>query len=486
MLRRLSTIIVLISCVVSLGLIPLSYAQNEFHECPKSAYAIPTESACGVLMHCVNELDRWDSCIQPTTLDLVQACRSENLEDCEIRAAYYALILFNVLYGTGLSPLADNAISDLLEAIHKADQGDIDTAILLFENVTLDLDYVPEYALELGLGLLHLQQGDLEDALEQFNKSIALEYDNPLAYYFRGLVYRQLGNEDYAIPDFYTYDAMVDLNLKRFLPLSSFSLRFSELESWMVYPVFGHSTYGYEYEDRTLNTAYPILISWLNDGKILAVSDLMQRKYEQTPKILFLEQDETNPTRYLLDMNQQDYGGLSRETYYLSVNVLPNRITFYAEIWHSEGIELIGSTVLPSTEANIRDTVENRPCDGLALSFIEIGDRLRQSYWEPIRLLDEPPANTGMIELTDKDFDDPKNGVTVLEGPVCYDNQVWWQVSNGEVSGWIAESRTESGDVWKPDEITSYYNVMPEDLVASWKDGIPSPMQFLGLSTSSE
>jgi tetratricopeptide (TPR) repeat protein len=51
-------------------------------------------------------------------------------------------------------------------------------------------------------GIEHLEQGQLDLALEDLNQAIESDPQNPEAYHFRGYVYDELGHYDLAINDF--------------------------------------------------------------------------------------------------------------------------------------------------------------------------------------------------------------------------------------------------------------------------------------------
>ena len=64
---------------------------------------------------------------------------------------------------------------------------------------------MPSYAAAyLGRGLVYRQKGQLDPALNDFNKAIAMRPDNAQAYYNRGLLYQGQRQHQFAIDDFST------------------------------------------------------------------------------------------------------------------------------------------------------------------------------------------------------------------------------------------------------------------------------------------
>jgi tetratricopeptide (TPR) repeat protein len=53
----------------------------------------------------------------------------------------------------------------------------------------------------LSLGLIHFREGEYYDALDNFSKSVAIKSDNPMAYYFMGMIYEKkaLGTSNWAV-----------------------------------------------------------------------------------------------------------------------------------------------------------------------------------------------------------------------------------------------------------------------------------------------
>ena len=76
-------------------------------------------------------------------------------------------------------------------------QGDYQQAIEEFNRViSIDSEYVDAYC---GIGIAYLNQKDYKKAIETFEKATALDPDEPIAYYLLGRAYEEIMNYEKAI-----------------------------------------------------------------------------------------------------------------------------------------------------------------------------------------------------------------------------------------------------------------------------------------------
>lgn len=76
-------------------------------------------------------------------------------------------------------------------------QGDYEQAIEEFNRViSIDSEYVDAYC---GIGIAYLNQKDYKKAIEAFEKATALDPDEPIAYYLLGRAYEEIMNYEKAI-----------------------------------------------------------------------------------------------------------------------------------------------------------------------------------------------------------------------------------------------------------------------------------------------
>lgn len=76
-------------------------------------------------------------------------------------------------------------------------QGDYQQAIEEFNRViSIDSEYVDAYC---GIGIAYLNQKNYKKAIEAFEKATALDPDEPIAYYLLGKAYEEIMNYEQAI-----------------------------------------------------------------------------------------------------------------------------------------------------------------------------------------------------------------------------------------------------------------------------------------------
>ena len=491
-MRRWICILILFASLSTLDV----FAQTPNYTCADLSNSFNLTSTCETFIAC-EDIDA--VCIQDGVATLLDACSQARLSDCATRTVLYWIVNHHIQMDGLYLFHPDGFQPSLLATVSAFDSGDYETAILEFEDITQSEDYAPYFTLEIAHGILYYANGDYEQAFIHFDKSINTmpqsyklmisEFDNPIAYYFRGLIYRQWGDEDRALQDFYTYDALASERLKTRLPLSSFRLTLNNVQTYVFYPVFEYAIYGYGYADLTFAEPKPFQLSYRNNDETLVISSLLERRFEETPEIIFLERDPDNPSDYYLDFNAPDIHA-KPDTYHLKITVHPTYLNYYETIRHSEGTSTRVGIILPIVEPDIRTIASRRICDNSSLSFLQVEDIVTMNDFNgEVDLIDDPLLNDGFIQLGYDDFEETP--YTVIQDPVCFADATWWRISNGTYTGWITES-----DTWRENffwnNLSSRYLIMPRHLVEAWEIsdsglfGVPTPLEFLDVIISGE
>lgn len=488
----------IIAIIIGAVWIHASNAQTPTYTCDNLTDALDIAPVCEQISYC----DQSETlCLQQGVSTLLELCQTAQLSNCEIRSVVYWIINHH-LWGNEIYLWHPDGFEASFRAVvNHIDNGDYESALLEFEDIARLDDYQPYFTLELLHSILYYANGNYEDAFEHLDNSINAmpepwhnmlsEYDNPLAYYFRGQIYRIWGDEERALQDFYLYDFFALPELKARLPLASFSLQMQSPQTWVLYPVFARSTYGYNYADHSLDEPRNILISYGNDQDTLIVAGLLERRFQETPEILFLQRDLNNPSNYYLNLNQQEIDA-KPESYHLEIRIHPTYIEYYETIWHLEGLLTNVAIVLPDGSLDMRQNVTNRLCEDNTISFINLGDTLLKTSWQELNLVDSPTDNNVVVDLDFDLFEDESNPVVVIDGAQCFDSKIWWQVSNGEFTGWLYEVNAKDHDGMGNTD--SIYQFMPGELIDSWivEDpepflyGVPTPLEFLGLANEAD
>lgn len=482
--------------VIVISFLPVSFinAQTSEYECTDLTSELDISSICESVSNCE---DTDANCLQKGTSILLDACRRNNLDNCEIRSILYWIINHHLQTDKWYLYHPDNFEPSFMATVTAFDNGDYENAILEYEDVVNSDNYTTYFTLEIVHGLLYYVDGKYEQAFKHLSNSIDSEreifstrfseFNNSIAYYYRGQIYRLWGDEERALQDFYLYDSLAIPELKAQLPLSPFRLIMNNPQTWLLYPVFEHTVYGGWYADHSMREPRNVLLSFANNGETLVVSGLLERdRYqENTPEILFLERDPEEPSDYYLNLNTPDYG-IKQATYHLTITITPTHLEYYEIIWHIEGTLDTVAMLLKPSEPDIRQNVTNRLCDGSALSFINIGDSIINMKDE-LSLVNEPNSDEEVELLSYVHFSDEVTPFIVQEGPICHDEKIWWQVTNGNLTGWLIEVNVKGYDGHR--NPAPVYQIMPVDLLKSWRNEeaylrsiFPTPLEFLGLS----
>ena len=407
------------------------------------------------------------NCTEYTLVYLITTCNNLNATTCVDIATLTMIAIDDAV----LNYQAVDSTTQLNNSLSAFLDLDYQTAIDFYENVTLSLDYFPHYTLELGLGILYLRFNNPEVARIQFDKSLNLEFYNPLAFYFRGNTYLQLGNSVRALRDHYMYDLLADPQVKSRLPLRTFTIQIPNSELWNHYPVytFAQENNTFSILDNTRDVVRPIVVSFVDDGETLVIADWLDIVAGAETEILFLERDPENPLRYIMTIDQQDVPNsiVSGHTE-ISVVVSPTHLDLYLRSVQGDNIIQITSLARENIADDIRLNSSLFICDMASLSFAGLGTEVKiLPSDQQMMLYDTPDINSDTIELI---IDDTTKPFTIVDGFVCDNTIIWWQISNGTQSGWITEH----------DRLTlGQFHIFPTDLYNIWVESPPIPLQYL-------
>jgi hypothetical protein len=444
--------------------------------CGQVESPLNVELACDVQIECLFNTATVN-CSEMTLVLLTQSCDNFEYNLCIDIAVLTMIAIDDAILN--FQPM--DSTTQLNNSLSAFLVGDYQTAIDLYENVTLALDYFPHTILELGLGILYLRFDNPDVALIQFDKSLNLEFYNPIAFYYRGNTYAQRENSVRALRDHYMYDLLVGSQVKAILPLRSFRIQIPNSEAWTVYPTYTleQGVQRFTLRDDTQALAQSIVVSLLDDEETLVIADWLDIVSGTETEILFLERDPHNPLRYILNINQQDVpeSVLSGKTE-ISVVVSPPYFELYLRSTQGQETITVTNIATVAIEADVRLDNPQRICEGFPLSMLEVGAEIQLLPPQTqLTLWDDPFVDDKLAPIDADPNDDTHKNFTVIDGAVCFDNRIWWQVSNGVVAGWLPENDDLPEDT---------YHIMSVDLAELWQVNPPSPLQFLGLGLNSD
>jgi len=477
MLRTQLGLIVFILLIITSSITASGDAIQTAHEnCGQVESPLNVAVACEVQINCLFN-SATVNCSEATLIHLTQNCNGLDYRLCVDVAVLTMIAIDDAILN--FQPM--DSTTQLNHSLSALLDGDYQTAIDLYENVTLALDYFPHSILELGLGVLYLRINNPDVALIQFDKSLNLEFYNPIAFYYRGNTYQQRGNSVRALRDHYMYDLLADSQIKVIFPLRSFRIQIPDSTVWNLYPIYTlkQGVQQFALRDDTRELAQSIVVSLLDDEETLVIADWLDIVAGTETEILFLERDPQNPLRYILNINQQDVPDnvLSGKTE-ISVVVSPVNFELYLRSTQGQDSLLVTYVANESAESDIRLDNPKRICDGVPLSLLEIGAEIQPLPPQTQLILSDDPFVDDPLSPVDADPNDESiKTFTVVDEAVCYDNQIWWQVWNGTLRAWLPENNSLPEDT---------YNVMSTALVDLWAVNPPSPLQFLGLEITSD
>jgi len=469
---------VLILLIVLLSIIP-TFASTDVIEtarenCNLVESPLDVPVACEVHINCLFN-SATVNCTEFTLVQLIATCIDLDIRTCVDVATLTMIAIDDAV----LAYQTTDATTQLNNSLRAFLNNDFQTAIDLYENVTLSLDYFSHYNLELGLGILYLRFDNPDVALIQFDKSLNLEFYNPVAFYYRGNTYQQTGNSVRALRDHYLYDLLADTQVKALLPLRSFTIQIPNSRRWNQYPIYTmeQDNGALSLSDNTLDPLRPIVVSFVDNDETLVIADWLDIVAGDETEILFFERDPASPLRYILNINQQDVPNsvLSGKTE-ISVVVNPEHLDLYLKSTLGNQTLLVTSMAREVIEADARINSPARICDGASLSRLDVDVQVQILPSDrPILLWDEADTDSASTELLiQRDTEKP---FTATDGFVCDGTTVWWQISNGTQSGWIPEH-----DRLMP----SQFQLLPIELAEGWMETPPTPLQFLDIAVLSD
>jgi tetratricopeptide (TPR) repeat protein len=439
-----------------------------YENCNRVESPLDVALGCDVQINCLFNTATIN-CSELTLVQLVKTCDNFDIQTCADVATLTMVAIDDAI----LQFQTIDSTTQLNNSLRAFLNEDYQAAIDFYENVTFSLEYFPHYILELGLGIVYLRFDNPDVALIQFDKSLNLEFYNPVGFYYRGNTYEERGNSVRALRDHYLYDLLADEQVKILLPLRTFRIQIPNSEVWGRYPVYTiqQTGLGWQIQDNSLDPVESIVVSFVDDNETLVIADWLDIVAGDEAEILFFERDPQNPLRYILNINQQDIPNsvLSGKTE-ISVVVSDEHLDLY--ILSSQGISSTWVTSLASqTLEDVRQDNDARLCEGSGLSFIAAGDTVAiLPSLQSISLRSEPNIESDGVELV-LDIDGDNKPFTVEDGGQCDGNGIWWELSNGEMAGWLFEHQQF--------ESTSY-QLFPIDRLQLWEQTLPTPLQFLG------
>lgn len=466
----LSIICILFALLTSPTLASGDAIETALENCNQVESPLDVALGCEVHVNCMFYSAN-ANCTETTLVQLTRTCPAMDFKMCVDIAA-----LTMIAIEDAIMDFQDmNSTVQLNNSLKAFVDGDYQTAIDLYENVTLALDYFPHYILELGAGIIYLRFNNPDVALIQFDKSLNLEFYNPIAFYYRGNTYEQRGNDVRALRDHYMYDLLADEQLKATLPLRTFRIQIADSEPWNLYPVYTmeSSDMRFSFSNDANQPLQPIVVSFLDNDETLVIADWLDIVAGSETEILFFERDPENPLRYILQINQQDVpNSVPSGKTEISVITSPLMLELYLESTQGSDHTFITSLASPIAETDIRPANTIPSCENLPFSLLEVDTEIQSlpSMTDMI-LWDDPYVTTPSPDL---EIDETTKPFRVVDGPVCYDHQLWWQVSNGNITGWLPEHQ----------QFPLYAaNVLPKELAEAWQEEPPTPLQFLELAS---
>lgn len=463
---RMSFIFLLLLVSVSPIFASTDAIETARENCNQVESPLDVSASCEYHINCIFN-SATINCTEYTLVYLITTCSNLNASTCVDVATLTMIAIDDAV----LNYQTIDSTTQLNKSLKAYLALDYQTAIDFYENVTLALDYFPYYNLELGLGVLYLRFNNPDVARVKFDKSLNLEFYNPLAFYFRGNTYLQLDNSVRALRDHYMYDLLADPQVKSRLPLRAFTIQIPNSEFWNHYPVytFVQDNGDFVIQDNTRVSANPIVVSFVDDDETLVIADWLDIVAGAETEILFLERDPENPLRYIMKIDQQDVPNsvVSGETE-ISVVVSPTHLDLYLRSTQGDTHIQVASL---ARENDAPDTRLDSPlyiCETAPLSFGELGTEIVILPSDQMMLLYETPdINSETSELI---IDTTAKPFTVIDGYVCDDTKIWWQISNGTQSGWIIEhDRLMLGQ----------FLLFPKNWYDIWAESAPTPLQYL-------
>jgi tetratricopeptide (TPR) repeat protein len=406
------------------------YLEEFIERCRQLETPFDTNNLCEEFIVCNMELGHLD-CFDKLVLELLDQCDLMELTGCEERSVVHAVGMYEPPYASlaVVNKLHTMAVNFEIE----------DYAVALGAPLSLrdEAYYYPHYTHYLALGIVYHRVNDYEAAIESFSESIAIHFENPLAFYFRAKSFEALGDIEHASRDYYLYDLLASTEIKSALTERELVYELSNMDDWVIYPVRRSSSSpgGGNSYDMTLEPGIATQLIFLDDGDTLAITGLTPAN----PDLMFLSQAADDATRYALVMDTQGVSGmLGGSTTEIYLTVVSGYMIYEIRSYGGEAGSTTQGVILPQESVDPRLQLENRVCRGLPLSYIQIGDDVHStSEFYPLDPYIEPNEQSEVIAADD-------SSLHVEDGPICTEDTIWWQVSFGENVGWIPENSSNS------------------------------------------
>lgn len=369
-------------------------------------------------------------------------CQSMGRTDCEA----YALLLLSKS-GLPFSALSDEEAGLLSRAFRSYLDSDYEAALSYMQEIFTGSGSYSYYLLPIAYGILQSRNELHEEAIASYSMSIQLQYDNPLAYYFRAQAYGALGDTAHSARDAYRYSLQADEVLQTTFSPLEVNFESPEMQSWLAYPVvgLGISPGGDRFSDLTILEPIPVELAVL-DNETLALTSVIAATSDELEFLSLVNPDSDiafdlqrqlipDATQYAIVRNVQGYPGMCCGEGSLLVLTDYGDYFVYSSYGYGgeAGFETRG-VLFPADFADPRESLPPRICEGLPRSHFAVGDRI--GFWGSL-VYSEPRNDSDAFSANLEE-----NPATIIEGPVCTEDSIWWRIEYGEnnASAWIQET----------------------------------------------
>jgi|GEM_PF-4616434 len=435
--------------------VPISLTQtfeNEKYCSPADVSPAPLNISipCLKFTSCVSENFSDFSCYSEAFAGVYDICQQTDRDDCVSLSAMY-MVLMNAIVSA-----YDNDMTTTLWVSGYFEFGNFDGSLESLESYTN-----PSPAGAMAKGLVLSALGDQDGTVSAYTESLNMYSANYLVYYLRGQAYLELGDTERASQDFYNYKLFAPEKLLAKLPapIPVFEMP-NDSEVWFYYPVLSRSISpgGTFVTDRTIEPPVEIMLASTLDGQILAISNLADINPAVEDEILFFVQDPEDGSHYVSLISIQHINLLfsnRSSTRMFSLEFVDDYFELMEVSVGSEAGGQRNGILAPDYISDPRDGID-RPCDGVMMSWLEIGDTL-QSVDEfaglYVSLYTKPQIDADMFPDLSMSFMDwwrEQNfaDIVVTGGPECNDEQVWWEVTIADTTVWMRDNY-----LFLPDEV---------------------------------
>lgn len=412
------------------------YRERLLQDCNAVTTSLDTSLACEEITTCLMSNSPYD-CIETIVIALIAQCNVQGIEQCEEVALIYEPAF-------DIPDFDASALESRMRNLtHHISGRDYENAVLIWEAIFEDGSLYPYYVHYASAGALQVHLENYEQAIKYLTESIAIHGNNPFAYYFRAKAYDALEQTDLAERDAYRYEQLASDELQEVMASLDLTFEAPELDTWIAYP-FGRrsgSPVGAGSRDLSFEAAFPVQLAYLDEGDILLITSLT----EESIDFGFYTQSEENPNQYVLGEALQGVpGGLNADGTYFILTIYSDFISYELQYFGAESSVIQEGVLFPDGEADPRINLERRVCEGLPLTNIVIGDVVDPPlFFDPEAVIRTGPE-------MDAEVIDMGSSITVVDGPTCTEEFVWWEVSTGGETGWIVENSAYGGYIFMP------------------------------------